>query len=145
MNLARPKVRMVYEEPEAVLDTSNDLDWLFEKHGRVVIEDKSALLPCDDLILNNPETHAKEIDDNVQWRSCPPEHQIVLRAIIEKFFDVFTKEGMQNHIRGFEFNIDTGKVKPICCKHPQYGPHESRVITVLVEQLEKKNIIEDDD
>jgi hypothetical protein len=136
---------MVYEEPEELLDTSGDLDWLFEEHGKVGIEDKKELPPRDDLILFNPEVHAKEIDDNIQWRGCPPEHQIVLRAIIEKFFDVFAQEGMQNHIRGFEFNIDTGKVKPICCKQPQYGPHESRVIVALVEKLEKKGIIEDDE
>ena len=52
---------------------------------------------------------------------------------------------MQNHIRGFEFNIDTGKVKSICCKQPQYGPHESRVIITLMKKLERKGIIEDDD
>jgi hypothetical protein len=141
----RPKVRMVYEEPEELLDTSGDMDWLFEEHGKVAIEYKKDLPPRDDLIHYDPEIHAKEIDDNIQWRGCPPEHRIVLRAIIEKFFDVFAQEGMQNHIRGFEFNIDTGKVKPICCKQPQYGPHESRVIVALVEKLEKKGIIEDDE
>ena len=67
-----------------------------------------------------------------------------MRAITEKFFNVFSQEGMQNHIRGFEFNIDTGKCKPICCKQPQDGPHKSWVILVLVEKLERKGIIEDD-
>jgi hypothetical protein len=52
---------------------------------------------------------------------------------------------MQRPIRGFEFNIDTGSVVPLCCKVPRYGPHEDRVIRVLVEKLEKKNIIEDDE
>jgi hypothetical protein len=52
---------------------------------------------------------------------------------------------MQRPIRGFEFNIDTGKVKPICVKPPRYGPHEQRVITLLVEQLQEKGIVEDDD
>jgi hypothetical protein len=135
---------MAYEEPEDTLDTSGDLDWLFEEHGKVGIETKGQLPPRNDLIMHNPEVHAKEIDDNVQWRGCPEEHRIVLRDIIEKFFDVFAQEGMQNHIRGFQFNIDTGQVKPICCKQPQCGPHKNRVITVLAEQLEKKGIIEDD-
>jgi hypothetical protein len=141
----RPKVRMVYEEPEALLDTSGDLDWLFEEHGRVVIEDKAALPPRNDLVIYNPEKHLKEFEKNIQWRGCPGELQIVLRTIIHKFFDVFAEEGMQNHIRGFEFNIDTGTVKPICCKQPVYGPHESRVIIALVEKLEKKDIVEDDE
>ena len=52
---------------------------------------------------------------------------------------------MQNHITGFEFNLDTGTVKPICCRQPVYVLHESRVITaVVLETLEKKNIVEDD-
>jgi hypothetical protein len=68
-----------------------------------------------------------------------------LRAIVEKFFDVFAQEGMQKHVRGFEFNIDTGKVKPICCKQPQRRPHKSRVIMALVRKLKKKGTIEDDE
>ena len=68
-----------------------------------------------------------------------------MRTIIFKYFDVFAKEGMQNHITGFEFNLDTGTVKPICCRQPVYVPHKSRVITaVVLETLEKKNIVEDD-
>jgi hypothetical protein len=62
----RPKVRMVYEEPEELLDTSGDMDWLFEEHGKVGIEYKKDLPPRDDLIRYNPEVHAKEIDDNIQ-------------------------------------------------------------------------------
>ena len=97
--------------------------------------------PRDDIIGYNPEVPTKEIGNNVQWRGCPPEHRIELQAITEKCFDVF----VQNHIHGFKLNINTGKVKPICCKQPQHGPHESRVIIALVEKLERKGIIEDDD
>jgi hypothetical protein len=121
------KVRMACKEPEALLDTSGDLDWLFEEHGRAVIKDKAALPLRDNLIVCNPEKHGKEFKKNIQWRGCPSEKQIVSRAIIEKFFDVFAEQGMQNHIRGFEFNINTGTVKPTCCKQPVHGPHESRV------------------
>jgi hypothetical protein len=64
---------------------------------------------------------------------------------MEKFFNVFAQEGVQKHIRGFEFNIDTGKVEPICCKPTHYGPQERWVITALVKKLEKKGIIEDDE
>jgi hypothetical protein len=102
------------------------------------------LPPRDDLTLYNPEAHAKEIDCNIQWQRCPPEHQTVLRAIIEKFFDVFAPERMQNHIRGFQFNIDVGKVKPICCKQPQHRPHKSRVVAALADQLQKKVTIDND-
>jgi hypothetical protein len=69
---------------------------------------------------------------------------VELRAIIEKFFDAFAQEGMQNHIRGFQFNINAGQAKPICCKQPQHGPHESQVIAALAEQLQKKGMIDND-
>lgn len=55
------------------------------------------------------------------------------------------KSYSQNHIPRFEFNIDTGKGKPIRCEQPQYEPHESRVLVTLIEKLEKRWIIEDGD
>ena len=51
--VSRPKGRRAYKEPEAILDTSGDLDWLFKDYGKVIIEDKKALPPRDDLILYN--------------------------------------------------------------------------------------------
>jgi hypothetical protein len=52
---------------------------------------------------------------------------------------------MQNHhIRGFQLNVDTGEVKPICCKQPQCGPHKSGAIVAPVKQLEKKGTIKDE-
>ena len=61
---------MVYERPEALLDTSGDLDWLFEEHGWAVIEDKLALPPRNDLIQYNREKHLKEFEKNIQWQGC---------------------------------------------------------------------------
>jgi hypothetical protein len=140
---------MIYKEPEELLDTNGDLDWLFEEHGKVMTKDNKALPPSKrrhhPLLIHDygPAKHLKEIKDNVQWRGYPEEHQIVLCAIIKKYFDVFVQEGMQDHVRDFKFNVDTGKVKPICGKQPQYRPHESRVINMLVARLEGKVIIED--
>lgn len=79
----RPKIRMEYEEPEALLDTSGDLDWLFEEHGKVGIEDRKPLPPRDDVIIYKSDKHGKEFDKNIQWRGCPKEYQTVLRDIIE--------------------------------------------------------------
>ena len=140
----RPKVRTVYEEPEELLDTSGDIDWLFEEHGTTLIHSKAELPPRDDLIRYDPVTRGPELDKNIQWRDCPSLLRPILREIIEKFYDVFSPDGMQKPIRGFEFNIDTGAVVPLCCKPPRYGPHEERVIRVLVEKLETKGIVEDD-
>jgi hypothetical protein len=62
----RPKVRMEYEEPEALLDIRGGLDWLFEEHRHVGIEGKGELTPREDLIKYKTETHKQELDENVQ-------------------------------------------------------------------------------
>jgi hypothetical protein len=141
----RPQVQSRYEEPEDLPDTSADLDWLFHDYGKTVLQDKSALPPRDDVIEYDPAKHQKELETNIQWRDCPEEHKAEIREVIKQQWDVFCQEGMQRPIRGFEFNIDIGKVKPICVKLPRYGLHEQRVITLLVKQLKEKGIVEDDD
>jgi hypothetical protein len=118
---------------------------MFEDKGHVIKEPKQPLPSRDDLIKHDPAAHTKELDSNVQWRDCPEWCRPVVRAILEEYFDVFTQAGMQRPIRGFEFHIDTGKVKPITCKVPVYGHHKERVIQELVETLQNKGLIEDDD
>jgi hypothetical protein len=71
------------------------------------------------------------------------QRQSALRAIIEQLFDVFAKEGMQKHIRGFKVNVDAGKVKRIC-KNTVFELHKSRVIMNLIEVLKAKGVVEDD-
>jgi hypothetical protein len=78
------------------------------------------------VIKYDQAAHGKEVDKNIQWRDCPEWCQPIVRKIVEEFFDVFAQEGMQRAIRGFEFHIDTGPVKPITCKVPVYGEHEER-------------------
>jgi hypothetical protein len=80
---------MVYEEP-GELCTSDDLDWLFEEHGRVSINRKGTAIR-DDLIYYNPEVHAQERKTTFSV-ARPEEHRMVLRAIIERYFDVFAQE-----------------------------------------------------
>ena len=60
-------------------------------HGKVGIQYKKELPPRDDIIEYNPEVHVKQIKGNVEWHGCPPEHKIVLRAIIEKLLTPLPK------------------------------------------------------
>jgi hypothetical protein len=99
------------------------------------MEDKTDRGPRDDIIEYQPQKHQKELEENLQWRDCPEEYKKAIREVIEQQWDVFCQEGMQRPIRGFEFNIDTGTVTPICVKPPRYGPHKHRVITLLIDQL----------
>ena len=66
-------------------------------------------------------------------------------ALIKAFWDVFTEEGFVKQIHGIQFHIDTGDTKPICCTLPDYGPHETRVITQLMVTLLKNGLCKPDD
>ena len=51
------------------------------------------------------------------------------------------QDGTHRSILGYEFGIDTGGAKPVCCRKPSYGPHESKIIMAQVEQLKNNNWI----
>ena len=58
-----------------------------------------------------------------------------LRQIIIKYWDSFCEEGAKRTILGYEFAIDTGDAKPVCCKKPNYGPYESEIIMTQIRAL----------
>jgi hypothetical protein len=64
---------------------------------------------------------------------------------IKAHWDCFLKEGMKRHILGYEFAINTGKTQPVCCKQPQYGPHEAGVMRDLIVKSESEGLIENDE
>jgi hypothetical protein len=51
---------------------------------------------------------------------------------------------MHRPIRGSEFHIETGPVKPICISQPHYGLHEAWIIDLQVAALEANSLVEDD-
>jgi len=55
--------------------------------------------------------------------------------IVREYGDCFDKQGATRPIIGYEFGIDTGNTKPVCCKKPSYGFYESKVIMTQVAQL----------
>ena len=55
--------------------------------------------------------------------------------IIQKYWDCFCKEGARTTILGYEFVIYTSDSKPLCCKKPECGPYESKIIMDQVQQL----------
>ena len=46
----RAKAKNVYEEPETTLN--DDLDWMFEKHGKVMIREKAAVPSQHDDVID---------------------------------------------------------------------------------------------
>jgi len=139
----RPQMKSTYVEPAFEHDPSSSLDWIFEGRGKALSKEKQELTPRNDLIMFDRAKHSKEIKEELQFRDCPPKWQPVMEVIVRMFWDVFSPEGLQNPIRGFQFSIDTGTIEPVCCKPPRYGPHEARIIDKLSAGLDKMGMTED--
>lgn len=45
-------------------------------------------------------------------------------------------------ILGYEFGVDTGGSKPVCCRIPSYGPYKSNSIMTQVSQVLQNGWIE---
>ena len=87
----------------------------------------------------------EELDRNLQWGDCPEEFKQQILDVVMEHWDAFDNDGMKHPIRNFVANIDTGTCKPVCCKPPHYGPHETKIMEQLVDGLERNGLIEDDD
>ena len=88
--------------------------------------------PHTDIIEFEADLHSNELESNLKWHHCPDKHKITVLGIIKQFWDVFCQEGMRQNIQGFFFRLDTSDAKPVWCREPWYGHHESKVITSLV-------------
>lgn len=109
------------------------------------MSDKTPLPPRQDVVTYNNVLHEDEFNAGVQWDTCPEDKRPKIEQILKDFWDVFAAEGLRKPIRGYQFHIDTGNVKPVCCKPPRYGPHETRIMSQLIQGLEQNGVIEDDD
>lgn len=139
----QPPQKSLYVEPEDDPAELEPLDILLEQQGKVLCRQHNNLPPRTDIIEFQPIRDQQEFDDSIQWADCPTHMKPRIEKLIKKYWDVFTKEGLKNSIRGFKFHIDTGAVQPVSCRTPPYGPHESRIILKLAEALELNGIIED--
>jgi hypothetical protein len=58
-----------------------------------------------------------------------------IKSFIQEFWDVFREDGVIVPIRGYEMVIDTGKHKPIVCRQPHYGLHETPIMKKTIVKL----------
>ena len=61
---------------------------------------------------------------------------------MQKYWDAFDLKNLRLPVWGFSCGIDAGDSKPLCCPFPRYGPHESKVINMLVRKLTNLGLIE---
>ena len=140
----RPSLPSEYRDP-ALGDDLLDGHWANRDLGKSLIKKKAELPERDDIELFEEAANLKELDANIRFDGCPDNMRNEVISLIKEYWDVFAEGGLRKPIRGFEFQVDTGDSKPVCCKPPRYGKHESAVMRRLVKKLEENGIIEDDD
>ena len=54
-------------------------------------------------------TNAKDLESNIRLQGCPIELKDKVKELVTEYWDVLCKDGFHRPIRGFLFQIDTGK------------------------------------
>ena len=89
-----------------------------------------------DIITYNKAIHTTELTKDLHSdSSIDAITRAAITDIITEYWDCFIKEGAKRTILGYEFGIDSGGSKPVCCRKPSYGPYESKVIMEQITQL----------
>lgn len=131
-----PKPSSRYEP----VDYGNEFDgsiFIFEKHGRALTVPK---VPPP-IVRANFRQFNDTRDTGELWNGLKIDpnigHELECRVLhtIREHWDCFYKDGVRRPALGFEFTIDTGASPPVCCKQPNYGPHESKVIMDHIDTL----------
>ena len=82
----------------------------------------------DDIIMYNKSAHEEEMNKGLRiGKSVDATTKDALIGLVTTNWDCFCKEGACRPIIGYEFAIDTGSSKLVCCKKPNYGPYESEI------------------
>ena len=86
----------------------------------------------------------QELDDNFNISSMTGDstRKAVLQ-IIKDNWDSFCEVGAVWPMLDFEFCINTGNAKAICCHQPKYGVHEEKIMSKQISDLEHNNWIRD--
>eukprot|EP00957_Ditylum_brightwellii_P152652 11619605-Ditylum_brightwellii.AAC.1 len=131
----RPKPTSAYREPNLGEDLLDGV-WVQGDLGKSLKEDVRELQPRDDVAEFDTANDAAELERGLQLSGCPEELHGDIKEMVVKYWDVFCGEGLRKPIRGFSFQVDTGNSKPVCCKPPRYGHHESKVMRQLIGKLD---------
>jgi len=120
----RPKPKCRYRPPLEYHDVDSDII-LFSRYGRALSRPTHEYrLQRTDLIVWDPLLHqvitlSPSLDPRLHFR---------LTTIIQRHWDAFASDSVCRPVLDYEFHIDTGDAKPIACRPPRYGIHESAII-----------------
>ena len=97
----------------------------------------------NDYIMYDAQRDKAEFDANIRIaKDATHAHRNTITGIVKKYWDCFCKVGARRPILEYEFAIDTGTAKPVCCKKPRYGPYESQVMMKHLQALLKNDWVE---
>ena len=97
----------------------------------------------DDYIMYDKQKDKAEFDANIRIvKDATHAHQNTITGIVKKYWDCFCKIGARRPILEYEFAIDTGTAKPVCCRKPRYRPYESKIMMKHLQALLKNDWVE---
>ena len=130
------------------IDNADDIEegtFDYQQYGKTVYRNKDAWkdIKREDYIFYEHKKHESEFKDNIRiGMGVAHGHKAIITGIVQKYWDCFCKEGAKRPILNYEFAIDTGNAKPVCCRKPRYGPYESKIMMEQIEALLKNDWIE---
>ena len=126
------------------VDYSSDIDegfFDYKCYGKAVFRliSKWKYTDRQDLISYQEDKDSEELHANIRiGKDASNEHKSRIMGIVKKYWDFFGKKGVRRPILNYEFSIDAGTAKPVCCKEPCYESYESKIIMEYVTTLLKK-------
>ena len=138
----RPKVVSRYTRPEyhgdnvnGVLDYGQFVKYLYKNN--LSWSDNSGR---EDIIHFDCQVHNAELQKGLWFDDfIDDDTQGAIVDIIKRYWDYFVQDGTHRPNLGYEFGINTGGAKLVCCRKPSYGPHESKIVMAQVGQLKQNN------
>jgi len=115
----------------------NDSAWDFSNYGKAVFRPKLEWQDTQrDNVIYFQDSDQEELEKDLRMGKNVDDatHDSIV-TVIKKYWDSFCKEGAKRTIIAYEFGIDTGNAKPVCCRKPSYGPYKAEIIMKVVRQL----------
>lgn len=107
-----------------VLDDVEEGVFDYQQYGNTVYRPNTIWkdIERDDCIMWYKQRDEKEVNTNIKiWKGASHEHRNTITGIFRKYWDCFSKAEARRPILNYEFAIDTGTAKPVCCRKPRYG------------------------
>ena len=139
----RPTPKNNYK-PMVCTNIDEDL-YAFKHYGKTMKRTPSQTSrPRSDVIPWNSSLYQQALDANfnIDFMTDDFTHQAILQ-IIKDNWDSFYEVRVARPMLDFEFCIDTGNTKSICCRQPKYSVHEAEMMSKQISELANNNQIRD--